>query len=279
MNPATRTIKLGVFEGPLDLLLHLIKRNEVQIADIPIATITDQYLALLEERPELNLDGAGEYLVMAATLTFIKSRMLLPEPDPAEDEPTEDPRADLVRQLLEYQRYREVAVALGERPVLTRDVFPSPGAPPEPPPPGEQLLLPVRDASVGDLMAALREVLERRRPPRTHEVSRPMRTVGECVQLILAHFALGASVEFAGLFDAAADRAEVIVTFLALLELIRVRVVRAVQSEQFGAIRIDLAVRDLEEATTRVRDVGAMATWRGGGHPHADGGDGSADSR
>src|SRR5215468_1542430 len=124
-------VKLEVFEGPLDLLLHLIKKNEVQITDIPIASITDQYLALLEELPELNLDGAGEYLVMAATLTYIKSRMLLPAA-PDDEEPIEDPRAELVQQLVEYQRFREVAVALGERSVLHRDVFPGAGETPDP---------------------------------------------------------------------------------------------------------------------------------------------------
>src|SRR5262249_37370988 len=119
---ATPTVRLDVFEGPLDLLLHLIKKNEVSITDIPIAAITDQYLAMLEAgRDSLNLDGAGEYLVMAATLTFIKSRMLLPQPADAADDLEEDPRAELVQRLLEYQRYREVAVALGARPVLDRD--------------------------------------------------------------------------------------------------------------------------------------------------------------
>src|SRR5262250_986169 len=155
-------VKLEVFEGPLDLLLHLIKKNEVQITDIPIATITDQYLALLEELPELNLDGAGEYLVMAATLTYIKSRMLLPTP-PDDEEAAEDPRAELVQQLVEYQRFREVAVALGERSVLNRDVFAGGGEAPEPGPPGEEPLA-VRDASLGDLLDALRDVLRRLRP-------------------------------------------------------------------------------------------------------------------
>src|SRR5204862_559216 len=104
------TVRLPIFEGPLDLLLHLIKKNEVQITDIPIASITDQYLAMLEELPELNLDGAGEYLVMAATLAYIKSRMLLPQAG-EDEEAEEDPRAELVQQLVEYQRFREVAVA------------------------------------------------------------------------------------------------------------------------------------------------------------------------
>src|SRR5512135_2949259 len=116
-------VKLDVFEGPLDLLLHLIKRNEVEIVDIPIAGITEQYLAYLEMMRELNLDIAGEFLVMAATLTLIKSRMLLPPSEGDEEEEEADPRADLVRQLLDYQRYREAALELSERPLLHRDVF------------------------------------------------------------------------------------------------------------------------------------------------------------
>src|SRR5690242_16133015 len=158
-----------MFEGPLDLLLHLIKKNEVQITDIPIATITDQYLALLEELPELNLDGAGEYLVMAATLVYIKSRMLLPT-TPEDEEPEDDPRAELVQQLAEYQRFREVAVALGERNVLARDVFAGGGERLDPAADDEQP--PVRDASLGDLLEALRDVLNRIRPPRAHEIER-----------------------------------------------------------------------------------------------------------
>lgn len=255
------TVRLPIFEGPLDLLLHLIKRNEVQVTDIPIASITDQYLAMLEELPELNLDGAGEYLVMAATLIYIKSRMLLPVTD--EDEAEEDPRAELVQQLVEYQRFREVAVALGERNVLDRDVFAGRG---EPTAPGAdpEAGLPVRDASLGDLLDALRDVLGRLRPPRVHEVERETLSVHACVQRILARFALDDEVEFGGLFAPASHRGEVIVTFLALLELIRMRVIRARQVERFGPITIVLAVASLEEAALRLRDLGEIDQWRGG---------------
>jgi segregation and condensation protein A len=256
------TVRLPIFEGPLDLLLHLIKKNEVQVTDIPIAAITDQYLAMLEELPELNLDGAGEYLVMAATLTYIKSRMLLPAPA-ADDEPEEDPRAELVQRLIEYQRYREVAVALGDRNVLARDVFAGGGEPPEPGAAGEGP--PVRDASLADLLDALRDVLGRMRPPRAHEVAREPISIRACVAHILAQFALAPRIEFASLFAAESHRAEIIGTFLALLELIRLRVVRARQAERFGAIALELAVDTLEEATLRVRDLGEPEEWRGGG--------------
>jgi len=257
------TVSLPMFEGPLDLLLHLIKKNEVQITDIPIATITDQYLALLDELPELNLDGAGEYLVMAATLTYIKSRMLLPTP-PEDEEAAEDPRAELVQQLVEYQRFREVAVALGDRQVLNRDVFAGGGETPEPGPDGEEPPA-VRDASLGDLLDALRDVLRRLRPPSAHEVRPESLSIEECVTRIFAHFALGDRVPFASLFGAEAHRAEVIVTFLALLELIRLRVVRACQPERFGEIVLELAVDSVEVAMERVRDLGHLEEWRGGG--------------
>jgi segregation and condensation protein A len=246
------TVRLPIFEGPLDLLLHLIKKNEVEVTDIPIATITDQYLAMLEELPELNLDGAGEYLVMAATLAYIKSRMLLPWS--AEDEQAEeDPRTELVQQLIEYQRFREVAVALGARNVLQRDVFGGGGE-----------ALAVREASLADLLDALRDVLVRVRPPRAHEVEREAISVRDCVAHLLAQFALVQSLEFASLFAPECGRAQVIVTFLALLELIRLRVVRARQRERFGPIVLELAVETIEEAAARARDLGAAEEWRGG---------------
>jgi segregation and condensation protein A len=255
------TVKLDLFEGPLDLLLHLIKKNEVQITDIPIATITDQYLALIEQLPDLNLDNAGEYLVMAATLMVIKSRLLLPgEPGDA-DELEDDPRSELVQQLLEYQRFREAAGHLSGRMLLQRDVFAAPGetvdAAPEDGPP-------VRDATLGDLLEALRGVLERIAKPQPHEIQRPLRSVADCVQLILSRFALADEIVFTALFEPDATRGDVIVTFLALLELMRLRVVRAQQDERFGTITLGLAVASLDEAIERARDVTQFDSWRGG---------------
>jgi segregation and condensation protein A len=257
------TVKLDLFEGPLDLLLHLIKRNEVSIEDIPIATITDQYLATLEQLPDLNLDNAGEYLVMAATLTYIKSRVLLPAEPGEEDDDEEDPRAELVQQLLEYQRYREAAGHLGAYPVLTRDVFATPGEPLAHTADADDGP-PVRDATLGDLLAALRGVLERIERARPHEIYRPGRSIAECVQALLARFALEERVAFEALFDADAQRSEVIVTFLALLELVRLKVLRAEQRERFGTIDLTLAVASLAEAAERARDVVEFDSWRGG---------------
>ena len=265
------TVKLDLFEGPLDLLLHLIKKNEVEITDIPIATITDQYLAMIEDLPELNLDNAGEYLVMAATLTFIKSRMLLPGVPGEDDELEEDPRSELVQQLLEYQRYREAAGHLASRPLLARDVFAGSGEDVA----GTAIddgVPPVRDATLGDLLEALRGVLERIARPRPHEIVRPMRSVAECARVILARFALADRVEFEELFDEEATRADVVVTFLALLELMRLKVIRARQEERFGTIVLALGVSTLEEAAERARDLSRFDEWRGGeaGHEHAD---------
>lgn len=268
---AAHTVRLPAFEGPLDLLLHLIKKNEVEITDIPISTITDQYLAMLSEHPELNLDGAGEYLVMAATLVYIKSRMLLPGEDDDEG-PEEDPRAELAQQLAEYQRFREVAAALGERNVLARDVFAPPGEAYEP---GEddEAGPPVRDASLGDLIAALTEVLRRIRRPAPHEVYEEAISVRACVERILGHFALSEEVEFSSLFGPAPLTGEVIVIFLSLLELIRMRVVRARQPERFGNITLTLAM-PLADAAERLRDLGEVDEWRGGGSPRGDDGTG-----
>ncbi len=272
-------VRLPIFEGPLDLLLHLIKRNEVQIADIPIAAITDQYLATLEAFPELNLDGAGEYLVMAATLTYIKSRMLLPAID--DDEPEEDPRTKLVEQLVEYQRFREVAVALGERPLLARDVFAGPGEAAAPASAGDVAPPPVREASIGDLLSAFRTVLQRLQPPPSHDISREEYSIQGAVRGILDRFTHRRNLEFESLFPVDAARAQVIVTFLALLELIRLNVVRAMQSERFGSIMLGLVVETLEEAAERVRDLtdqymptaapAAQQSERGGEEAHADG--------
>jgi len=257
------SVKLELFEGPLDLLLHLIKRNEVAIVDIPIATITDQYLAMLDELPELNLDGAGEYLVMAATLAYLKSRTLLPQDAEGEDEGEEDPRAQLVQQLLEYQRYREAAAALSERPLLARDVFAPAGEPLPAAERAEDEQPSVRDASLGDLLDALRDVLKRLRPPTPHAILRPGLSVGECVRRILRRFALVRRIEFGDLFAPDSDRTEVIVTFLALLEMIRLKVVRALQDERFGPIDIRLGTADLDEAM-RIVHEGQFEGWRGG---------------
>lgn len=235
-------VKLDVFEGPLDLLLHLIKKNEVEIVDIPVAKITEQYMSYIEMMRELNLDVAGEYLVMAATLTLIKSRMLLPPSEEDGDEEEADPRADLVRQLLEYQRYREAALALAERPFLQRDVFVrEPFADVEAPAEPE---LPRLQVSTWELLAALKAVLQRARPEAVHEVVTERVSMRDRAQVLLDRLMRARVVDFESLFDDASTRLEIVVTFLALLELMKMGGVRAVQADLFGKIVIELATDD-----------------------------------
>jgi segregation and condensation protein A len=231
--------QLEIFEGPLDLLLHLIKKNEVNITDIPIATITEQYLATLELMQTLNLDMAGEFLVMAATLIHIKSRTLLPESDTETDEEEEggDPREELMKRLLEYQRFKEAAGELGQRDVLTRDVFVRATAPMEKPAPTA-----FRELSVFELLTALRRVLERLPKDEFHEVTLEKITVREKMTLVLERLRVDGQVMFESLFTDAGTRMAVIVTFLAMLELVKIRAIRIFQDRLDGPIIIEAAV-------------------------------------
>lgn len=231
-------VQLPIYEGPLDLLLHLIRKDDLSIADIPIASITEQYLAALEWMQGLNLDVSGEYLVMAATLVHIKSKTLLPPEEEGEEEDDEagDGREELVRRLLEYERYRNAARDLGEREILNRDVFARQGR-----------AAPVREVSfeqlsVFDLMSALQRVLERFPEPSVHTVVQETVSVRERMTGVLDELGRRTSMLFHELFDAAGSRMEVVVTFLALLELIRIRAVNAVQEERLGPIVLTLAL-------------------------------------
>ncbi|MCC6763584.1 MAG: segregation/condensation protein A [Deltaproteobacteria bacterium] len=226
-------VKLEVFEGPLDLLLHLIKKEEVDIYDIPVARITDEYLQYLSLLDSMNLDVAGEYLVMAATLTHIKSRMLLPPSEDETEEPEEDPRADLVHQLVEYQRFREAAVALGERPVLARDVFRRDPAVPDRDQ-GEGVRL--RDVTVADLLEAFREVMERALRESFHEIVHEDISVDECVQIIVRRMEIDGPLRFRDLFVGLPSRRRLVATFLALLELVKRQAIHARQEEDGAEI-------------------------------------------
>ena len=235
-------VRLELFEGPLDLLLHLIKKNEVDVRELPVAQITEQYLAYLDLLRDLNLDIAGEYLVMAATLTLIKSRMLLPSPEPEEGEEA-DPRADLVRQLLEYQRYREAAESLGDRPLLRRDTFtrePSlEGLPPEPEG------APRIKVTLWELMEAFRVVLKRAEPDPVHQVAGEAVSLRARIDTLLSTLGVARRVTFDSLFGDQPTRGYVIVTFLAVLELMKQHVVEALQEEIMGPIMITLSVDDV----------------------------------
>lgn len=249
-------VQLPIYEGPLDLLLHLIRKDDLSIADIPIASITEQYLAALELMQGLDLDVSGEYLVMAATLLHIKSKTLLPPEEEGEedDDDAGDGREELVRRLLEYERFKNAARDLEEREILNRDVFARQGR-----------SAPVREVSfeqlsVFDLMSALQRVLERFPEPSVHTVVQETVSVRERMTGILDELGRRTSVLFHELFDAAGSRMEVVVTFLALLELIRIRAVNAVQEERLGPIVLTLALSEAGAAM----DAGAPEDGHGG---------------
>lgn len=239
--------QVEIFEGPLDLLLHLIKKNEVSITDIPIAVITEQYLAMMELMQALDLDVAGEFLVMAATLVHIKSRMLLP-PDETEADEDEgaDPRDELVRRLLEYQRFKDAAGELERRDILKRDVFAR-----SPEPPDEVETVGFESVSLFDLISALRTVLERLPKDSAHQVVLETVSVREKMSLLLDDLRRHGKLVFQELFAGAVSRLEVIVTFLAMLELVKIRAVKIRQEEAAGPIVI-AAAAPLEEVQEKI---------------------------
>ena len=230
-------IRLPEFEGPLDLLLYLIKKNEVDIHDIPIAPITRQYMEYLDLMKELNLDVAGEFMVMAATLIHIKSKMLVPvNPTEAEgEEDTEDPRDELVRRLLEFQRYKEAAGLLHQKREIRAATWIRPDtALPAFDEAGEEML----EAGLYDLIGAFKELLERRKTLLAHEVEHEGKSVEERMEELLDMLREGQSLEFLELFASEETKAGMILTFLALLELIRLKRIKVYQRGLFGPIRI-----------------------------------------
>jgi segregation and condensation protein A len=233
-------IKLDIFEGPLDLLLYLIKKNEIDIYDIPMALITRQYLEYIEMLGSLNLDLAGEFLVLAATLIHIKSRLLLPvEEDPSAEE-EEDPRAELVRQLLDYQAFKEAALQLDSRPVLERDVFTRscPAAEPDDPdPPGAFV-----EMDVFDLVKAFQQIMARLDKTERIEIDAEEMSLADRINEIMDRLTEHKHLTFTDLIGERTDRRLVLYTFLALLELMKLRMIRAYQSESYGVIRLFLSV-------------------------------------
>ena len=236
-------IKLDMFEGPLDLLLHLIREHQLDILDIPIATITEEYLRYLAMMQELDLEVAGEFLVMAATLIHIKSRMLLPPDEAAageEGEPEEDPRAELVDRLLEYQRFKEAAQTLGhleaEQLLTYRRGMPAVELEVEGP----------LSISLLELLRAFREVLRRADIPAPLEITPEELNVGQRIVALLDRLSQESPLEFGQLFAGSRRRAEIIVTFLALLELLRRRLASARQSVAMGPIMVYRTLEQVE---------------------------------
>ncbi len=234
-------VRLDEFEGPLDLLLHLIKKTEINIYDIPIAVITKQYLEYISLMKDLNLEVAGEFLVMAATLIHIKSRMLLPDDSEGDDEDDsgEDPRAELVRRLLEYKQFKEAAGDLVQRGQQWREVFGRPAFLE-----AERSSLPEDeddtplDLTLFDLVDAFQDIIQRTPAEALIEVTADHLTVKDRMNYILERLESEAAAPFETLFHPEEGRMVVIVTFLGLLELIRIKLVRAYQSEAFGSILV-----------------------------------------
>ena len=229
-------VKLEVFEGPLDLLLYLIKKDEVDIYEISIERITQQYLEFMDAFKSLDLDIAGEFVVMAANLIYIKSRSLLPAhiQPPEEEVEEDDPRWDLIRQLVEYKKFKDAAARLGEREALQNSLF-------QRLPDASEALpeRPLGDVSVFDLIHAFNNILKRITVQENlREIFEENFTVSDKIDLIMKMMATDVPLKFTELFVSVASRTEIVVTFLALLELIRLKQLRCLQSEVFGEIEI-----------------------------------------
>ncbi len=231
--PEALEVFLEAFEGPLDLLLYLIKRQNLDILDIPIAEITEQYVKYVELMQDFQFELAAEYLVMAAMLAEIKSRMLLPRPELAEDDEA-DPRAELIRRLQEYERYKQAAMDIDELPRMGRDVFPVSSdidySSPEQQP----------DVTMQELMQALKEVMSRASMFTHHNIERETLSVRERMTLVLEQLNSQGFTRFTALFTYEEGRSGVVVTFLAILELSKQQLLEIVQNETYGTIHIRL---------------------------------------
>jgi len=235
---ASYKVALDVFEGPMDLLLYLIKKDEIDIYDIPIESITKQYMSYLDTFKLLNIGLAGEFLVMAANLCYIKSRMMLPKhvQPPEEDADEEDPRWDLIRQLIEYKKFKEAARQMGERAAAEQDHFRR-----KP----EKIEAPVEDRrplseeiGIFDLIRAFQKIIDRFQDEGLGEIVDDRFTVSDKIDLLLSLVPAGSSVRFSSLFEEATSKNEMIVTFLALLELMKLNYFRVSQERILGEIEL-----------------------------------------
>jgi segregation and condensation protein A len=233
--PHALQVFLEAFEGPLDLLLYLIRRQNIDILDIPIAEITTQYVQYIEVMTELQLDLVGEYLVMAAMLAEIKSRLLLPRPE-AEEEDEADPRAELVRRLQEYERYKQAAQDISDLPRLERDIFVASADAPD-----RKVVTKLPDVTLEELLIAFHDVLKRAQMYSNLHLQREPLSVRQRMSDILTHINANAFSSFADLFDPTEGRHGVTVTFLAILELLKEATIEVVQGEEYSAIHIRAA--------------------------------------
>ena len=232
-------VRLEVFEGPLDLLLYLIKKDELEIHDIPIETITTQYVQYLELMQMLDLNVAGEFLVMAATLMMIKSRMLLPaEERPELEAEEEDPRWDLVRQLVEYKKFKDAALHLEALELRREDIFGRDGAEAVL---GKEPDVALHDVGLFDLISAFSDALKKVKSEELREIFAERFTVAEKIELLGDRLRREKRFSISRMFEGMRSRNEIACTFLALLELIRLNQARAVQQETYGEIMIEAA--------------------------------------
>ena len=233
--PYALQVFLEAFEGPLDLLLYLIRRQNIDVLDIPIAEITRQYVEYIEVMKELQLELAGEYLLMAAMLAEIKSRMLLPRPETEEDDEA-DPRAELVRRLQEYERFKKAAEDLGALPRLERDVFVANVDAPE-----RKVTQKLPDLTLKELLIAFHGVLKRAEMFSNLQLQREPLSVRQRMSEILSRIKASAFTGFAELFDPEEGRMGVAVTFIAILELLREGAIEVVQAEAFAPLHVRAA--------------------------------------
>ena len=233
--PYALKVFLEAFEGPLDLLLYLIRRQNIDILDIPVAEITKQYVEYIEVMQEMQLELAGEYLLMAAMLAEIKSRMLLPRPV-IEEEDEEDPRAELIRRLQEYERFKKAAEDISDLPRLERDVFIASADAPE-----RKVTMKMPDVTMKELLLAFHGVLKRAEMFSNLQLHREPLSVRQRMSEILTRIKANDFTGFADLFDPEEGRMGVAVTFIAILELLRESVIEVVQSEQYAPLHIRAA--------------------------------------
>ncbi|HNP36387.1 MAG TPA: segregation/condensation protein A [Woeseiaceae bacterium] len=233
--PYALQVFLEAFEGPLDLLLYLIRRQNIDILDIPIAEITRQYVQYIELMSEMQLDLAGEYLVMAAMLAEIKSRMLLPRAEEIVDE-EDDPRAELVRRLQEYERYKKAAQDIADLPRLERDVYSVSAEAPE-----RKIVTKLPDVTLKELLLAFHDVLKRAEMFTNLQFRREPLSVRQRMSEILSRIKAGTFTGFADLFDPEEGRMGVAVTFIAILELLKESIIEVVQADEYAPLHVRAA--------------------------------------
>lgn len=246
----TYRVKLNIFEGPLDLLLYLVRKNEVDIFDIPIATITHQYLEYIDWMREMSLEVAGDFLTMAAMLIEIKARMLLPATGEEENDEEEglDPRQDLIRRLTEYQQYREVSLILEEKKRLGFDVFLRGGIPEDTP----ALSFEFKEVSIFELVDAFRHVLNKLEQPGAFTVETTEMSVRDKIGELMEKLRQKKELYFEDLFSAAPSRIEIVTCFLAMLELMKLKLIKVYQAVSLGIIQVKLAVDENDKGTKSI---------------------------